>query len=170
MDYSRIYREFITNRRILEPSIEGYYEVHHITPRCLGGTDKQSNLIRLVAQDHYFAHKLLAQIHGGRLISILGLMAKSAARRRLGRVSTPTTRKRERKESVLRLVLSSLKLTQARLAGLLGVDTDTVGRWSNGSVRLPGYAVQYLRALLICKEILEGAQCGAREARDALCP
>lgn len=38
-----------------------YHENHHITPRCMGGTDEESNLIDLYAREHYEAHKLLAE-------------------------------------------------------------------------------------------------------------
>lgn len=37
-----------------------YIERHHILPKCLGGNDDESNLICLYAQEHYYAHKLLA--------------------------------------------------------------------------------------------------------------
>lgn len=37
-----------------------YQELHHIVPKCMGGTDEKSNLIYLYGQEHYFAHKLLA--------------------------------------------------------------------------------------------------------------
>lgn len=42
-----------------------YFEVHHILPRSLGGTNEPSNLIKLSAGDHYFAHLCLAKIYGG---------------------------------------------------------------------------------------------------------
>ena len=38
-----------------------YYEKHHIIPKCLGGSDDKSNLINLFAEEHFIAHKLLAQ-------------------------------------------------------------------------------------------------------------
>ena len=65
MDYRRIYSEFIVDRRTKEPAVEGYTERHHIVPKSLGGTDEPANLIRLTAEDHFFAHLLLAKIHGG---------------------------------------------------------------------------------------------------------
>jgi hypothetical protein len=40
---------------------DGYYEVHHIIPKCMGGTDEDTNLIELFAKEHFIAHKLLAQ-------------------------------------------------------------------------------------------------------------
>lgn len=65
MDYKRIYAEFIADRRLKEPALAGYVEKHHIAPRSLGGSDDADNLIRLTASDHFFAHLLLAKIHGG---------------------------------------------------------------------------------------------------------
>ena len=38
-----------------------YMERHHKIPRCLNGKDDDDNLIYLFPQEHYYAHKLLAQ-------------------------------------------------------------------------------------------------------------
>lgn len=75
MDYHRIYFDFIKDRRAKEPSLEGYVERHHILPRSLGGGDKPQNLIRLTPEDHYFAHLLLAKMHGGSQWRALHAMA-----------------------------------------------------------------------------------------------
>ena len=40
-----------------------YTEVHHILPRCLGGTDDPDNLVILTYREHYLAHWLLTKIH-----------------------------------------------------------------------------------------------------------
>lgn len=58
------YDEFIQNildtrGRFAVPDGE-YKERHHITPKCMGGTNDVSNLIDLYAREHYEAHKLLA--------------------------------------------------------------------------------------------------------------
>lgn len=74
MDYHRIYREFIKDRREREPGLSGYTERHHILPRSLGGGDEPENLIRLTAEDHFFAHLLLAKMHGGKLWSPVAFM------------------------------------------------------------------------------------------------
>ena len=37
-----------------------YHEKHHIIPKCIGGTDEESNLIDLYAREHFEAHRLLA--------------------------------------------------------------------------------------------------------------
>jgi len=38
----------------------GYFEKHHIIPKCIGGLDNLENLIYLYPEEHYTAHKLLA--------------------------------------------------------------------------------------------------------------
>lgn len=40
-----------------------YYERHHIVPRSMGGSDKQSNIVSLTARQHYLAHWLLYKVH-----------------------------------------------------------------------------------------------------------
>lgn len=81
MDYSRIYSEFIADRKA-KPEPKGYTERHHILPRSLGGGDEPENLIRLTAEDHIFAHLLLAKAHGGAMWFALTIMLKPA--RQLG--------------------------------------------------------------------------------------
>ncbi len=76
MDYSRIYDQFITDRRGKESiAQQAYFERHHILPRSLGGGDDEQNLIDLTPEDHFFAHLLLARIHGGYMWSALFLMS-----------------------------------------------------------------------------------------------
>lgn len=74
MDYGRIYRDFIADRRRIEPTLEGYTEKHHILPRALGGGNEAENLIRLTPGDHFFAHLLLAKMHGGKMWSPVAFM------------------------------------------------------------------------------------------------
>lgn len=57
MDYKNIYDQLIENA--LNREIDGYTENHHIIPRCMGGTDDDSNLIRLTSKEHFIAHHLL---------------------------------------------------------------------------------------------------------------
>lgn len=61
MDYKKIYNEIIKNRRLHIPS--GYVEEHHILPRCLGGSDDKSNLVKLTAKEHFICHLLLTKIY-----------------------------------------------------------------------------------------------------------
>ena len=63
MDYQRIYNELTESRRHLGCKREVGYEIHHILPRCLGGQDDPSNLVKLTVREHYIAHWLLCKIH-----------------------------------------------------------------------------------------------------------
>jgi hypothetical protein len=74
MDYATIYDAFIANRQGIQPKRPAYSERHHIVPRALGGTDDKSNLIRLTPEDHFFAHLLLAKIHGGQMWAPVAFM------------------------------------------------------------------------------------------------
>ena len=41
--------------------VEGYTEKHHIIPKCMGGTDDESNLATLTAREHLIAHRILVR-------------------------------------------------------------------------------------------------------------
>ena len=44
-------------------NIVGYVERHHIIPRCIGGTDDETNLVSLTPEEHYLCHLLLVKIY-----------------------------------------------------------------------------------------------------------
>lgn len=75
MDYQRIYAAFIEDRTTKQPVAPEYSERHHIIPRSCGGGNEAANLIRLTPEDHYFAHLLLAKIHGGHMWSCVLLLS-----------------------------------------------------------------------------------------------
>ncbi len=43
----------------------GDFEVHHILPRSMGGSDEDGNLVKLTYKEHFIAHKLLFLITSG---------------------------------------------------------------------------------------------------------
>jgi hypothetical protein len=45
---------------------DGYSELHHITPRSLGGSENPENLVYLTAREHYIAHRLLVKCLTGK--------------------------------------------------------------------------------------------------------
>lgn len=51
---------------VSKPSTAKYTERHHIIPKCLGGTDDESNLVDLSAKQHFIAHLLLTKMVSGR--------------------------------------------------------------------------------------------------------
>lgn len=61
MNYIGQYAKLID--RAITRTVSGYAEIHHISPRCMGGTDAASNLVRLTAREHYLAHLLLVRIY-----------------------------------------------------------------------------------------------------------
>lgn len=64
MNYKIIYEKLISSRLNLERSKKtGYYELHHIVPRCLNGADEKTNLILLTPREHFLAHYLLWKIY-----------------------------------------------------------------------------------------------------------
>jgi 5-methylcytosine-specific restriction endonuclease McrA len=65
MEYRIIYESLINRAKVRH--LDGYSELHHIVPKCIGGNDELSNLVALTAREHFIAHLLLAKIHGGKL-------------------------------------------------------------------------------------------------------
>ena len=63
MDYQKIYNNLVESRNNQSVYTDGYYEKHHIVPKCLGGTDDAQNLVKLTYREHFIAHWLLCKIH-----------------------------------------------------------------------------------------------------------
>lgn len=63
--YTYIYYDIINQAksRILSPDI--YTEKHHIIPKCLGGDNSTSNLVKLTAREHFICHRLLTKMTTG---------------------------------------------------------------------------------------------------------
>lgn len=43
----------------------GYSERHHVIPRCMGGGNENTNIVRLTPEEHYVAHQLLVKLNPG---------------------------------------------------------------------------------------------------------
>jgi len=63
MNYQKLYDKLIETRKTRELIKERGYEIHHIIPRCLGGTDEKDNLIKLTVREHFIAHWILTKIY-----------------------------------------------------------------------------------------------------------
>lgn len=61
MNYEAHYQLLIRKRQQLILTSE-YKELHHIVPRCMGGSDEHHNLVHLTAREHFVAHRLLAKM------------------------------------------------------------------------------------------------------------
>lgn len=62
MNYQRIYDQIIESA-INNPKPDLYKENHHVVPRCMGGTNESSNIVKLTARQHFIAHWLLFKIY-----------------------------------------------------------------------------------------------------------
>lgn len=61
MDYKKIYDDLCSSRKSRGLKKESGYEIHHIILRCEGGTNDESNLVKLTYREHFLAHLLLAK-------------------------------------------------------------------------------------------------------------
>lgn len=62
MNYKKIYYALVEKAKVrgLDKSKhEGYFEIHHVVPRCLGGSDDASNLVMFTMREHILSHVFL---------------------------------------------------------------------------------------------------------------
>jgi hypothetical protein len=62
MNYKKIYDSIIFKGKN-RASNAGYFESHHIVPKCLGGSNDAENLVNLTPEEHYVCHQLLVKIY-----------------------------------------------------------------------------------------------------------
>lgn len=64
MNHKKNYVDYIAYVKTLNRSKkDDYYEVHHIIPKCLGGSNSKENLVLLTGREHFLAHYLLTKIY-----------------------------------------------------------------------------------------------------------
>ena len=64
MNYEKIYKNLTESRQKTRGCKRQVgYELHHIQPTCLGGSNDESNLVSLTFREHYLAHLLLTKIY-----------------------------------------------------------------------------------------------------------
>lgn len=62
--YLKTYNNLIESARLHESEIiKGIYHVHHIIPRCMGGSDDENNLVKLTIRQHILAHMILSRAY-----------------------------------------------------------------------------------------------------------
>lgn len=80
MDYVKHYSLLI--ERAKGRTLEGYSERHHITPKCLGGSNLKENIVKLTPEEHYVAHQLLVKIYPNHKGLIWSLMQMTGGNKR----------------------------------------------------------------------------------------
>ena len=63
MNYTNIYNNLM--QRAQSRTISSGYEIHHILPKSLGGSNTKSNLVKLTLREHFLAHRLLTKMFDG---------------------------------------------------------------------------------------------------------
>jgi predicted DNA binding protein len=63
MNYKQIHDSIIDRAKTRVLPKEVYTERHHIIPRCMNGSNDNSNLVDLTAKEHFIVHKLLVEIY-----------------------------------------------------------------------------------------------------------
>ena len=125
MDYHKVYNALISFRKSnpLEKSDSTYTEVHHILPRCMGGSNDPVNLVRLTVREHFIAHRLLTKIYpeskGASLAVLLmqrqmyGMVSSSKEFERLRRIASLRLKEQwadeTRKERISKLISKSTR-------------------------------------------------------------
>jgi len=61
MNYTKHYDRLIDRARCRQ--VEGYTELHHVLPKCMGGDNLEYNLVKLYPEEHYVAHQLLVKMY-----------------------------------------------------------------------------------------------------------
>ena len=59
--YTAWYFSIINNAQSRGSSDAEYYELHHIIPKSMGGTNDADNLVKLTAREHFLCHLLLVK-------------------------------------------------------------------------------------------------------------
>jgi len=83
MNYQRIYDQIIFRAKSenRKKKCGVYYENHHITPKCLGGTNNKMNLVLLTAKEHFICHKLLVEIYPTNILLMKALFMMTRVRK-----------------------------------------------------------------------------------------
>lgn len=62
--YRKWHNEIIKRAKIR--ILNGYSEKHHIKPKCLGGSNEKSNIVKLTYREHFLVHWLLTKFTKGK--------------------------------------------------------------------------------------------------------
>lgn len=91
--YERTYNQLIERgklRGLDKSKLEGYYEKHHIIPKCIGGKNNKENLVLLTAKEHLLAHMILFRLNPSNKLLLMSVNAMLSP----GHKPTDETRKR----------------------------------------------------------------------------
>ena len=117
--YKKIYESIIIrglDRGLDKRTVDYYVEIHHILPKCMGGSDDESNLVMLTGREHVICHMLLERMYpdNPKLIYAIQRISTSKTGEHLSprqvdyiRKRFSETRKNPEKTSEMRLKISN---------------------------------------------------------------
>lgn len=75
MNHQKVYYDIIENakKQTRQKGIT-YYELHHIIPKSMGGTNKKENLVLLTPKEHFICHRLLIEIYKNDHIKYISML------------------------------------------------------------------------------------------------
>jgi len=149
--YKSKYNKFIEERR--DSTLEGFIEIHHIKPRCLGGTNDNFNLIKLTPREHFIAHLLLYKSYPDniKLVQALSAMAcgnqQNSNRRNLTsrdyQIIKEAITKKVPEKSILEQMYFTENKSFKKIAKHFSVSDMTVCKWFKLYQITPKQASQY---------------------------
>lgn len=78
MNYQKIHDRIIDSAKNRKVDSKIHYDLHHIIPRSMGGTDDSENLILLTDKEHFVIHTLLWKIYRNRsMTAALWIMSQN---------------------------------------------------------------------------------------------
>ena len=104
MNYRRIHDAIIDRAR--NRKLQGYYERHHVIPRCIDNNSKET--INLTAREHFIIHKLLCEIYptNHKLLHAYWLMANKTQSNNQQRIYNVSSKEYQRLKEQIRDIKS----------------------------------------------------------------
>lgn len=81
MNYKKIYENLCESRKHRGITSESGYDIHHILPRSMGGSDEDTNLVKFTYKEHYIAHRLLYKFTKGSAKASMAFALKFMSRK-----------------------------------------------------------------------------------------
>ena len=162
--YKKLYEKFILTRQERSLNESNIIEIHHILPRCLGGSDDDNNLIKLTAREHFLAHLLLHRAYPSHigLKKALAAMFKGDKRQQSNRsfnsrfyqlVKEKVFVKCPSKEDLEVMYLKD-KMSYAKIAKKYNVSDTTVCKWMKLREISPRPVSDYFSYSIPSKEVM----------------
>jgi hypothetical protein len=119
--YNKWYHLIINNAKLLNRSKEeGYFENHHIVPKCMGGSNESENLVLLTPREHFICHLLLVKFVNEKFKYKMAISVNIMVCDKYNTQRKFTSREYN---SARKQIIESLKLPKSKESILKGIET-----------------------------------------------